>query len=276
MDTSIQFTVEEAGPDGSTPFLDTLITPQPDGAFTTKVFRKPTHTDQYLQWNSNHNLASKYSVINTLTHRARTICFTPELLNKELKHLEEVLRQCKYPRWAINKILQKQQHQQDNTTKKRHNPSYTKKKCHVVVPYTPDTCEIIKNICQRYGIQVYFKEGTTLKNLLVSPKDKDSITKKSSVIYWFRCDRIDHEDKYIGESSRTFGERYKGHLKVPSPIFEHKSNTGHTTSVENFKIIGREGHILARTIKEAMYIKVNNPTLSRNNGNTTCHTFRLE
>ena len=30
------------------------------------------------------------------------------------------------------------------------------------------------------------------------------------------------------------------------------------------KIIGREGHNLARAIKEAIYIRVNNPTLNRN------------
>ena len=84
-------------------------------------------------------------------------------------------------------------------------------------------------------------------------KDKDTITKKSCMIYWFKCDRIDCED-YIGESSRTFGERYKEHLKAPSPIFEHQNNTGHTTSVENFKIIGREGHNVARAIKEAIYL----------------------
>ena len=59
VDTSIKFTMEEAGPDGSIPFLDILVTPKVDGTFTTKVYRKPTHTDQYLHWDSNHNLASK-------------------------------------------------------------------------------------------------------------------------------------------------------------------------------------------------------------------------
>ena len=29
-----------------------------------------------------------------------------------------------------------------------------------------------------------------MKNLLVSPKDKEGITKKSSVIYWFMCDKL--------------------------------------------------------------------------------------
>ena len=107
VDTSIKYTMEKAGPDGSIPFLDLLITPKADGTLTTKVYRKPTHTDQYFQWDSNHNLASQYSVINTLIHRARTLCSTPESINQELEHLEKVLIGCKYPKWAIKKILQK-------------------------------------------------------------------------------------------------------------------------------------------------------------------------
>ena len=37
VDTSIKFTMDKAGPDGSIPFLDVLITPKVDGTFTTKV-----------------------------------------------------------------------------------------------------------------------------------------------------------------------------------------------------------------------------------------------
>ena len=71
------------------------------------------------------------------------------------------------------------------------------------------------------------------------------------------------DDEYIGESARTFEERYKEHLKAPSSIFEHQNITGHTSTVENFKIIGREGQSMARTIKEALYIRVNNTTLNQ-------------
>ena len=52
VDTSIQFIMEEAGPDGPIPFLDILVMPKLDGTFITKVYRKPTHTDQCLQWDS--------------------------------------------------------------------------------------------------------------------------------------------------------------------------------------------------------------------------------
>ena len=55
-------------------------------------------------------------------------------------------------------------------------------------------------------------------------------------------------------------------LKSTITIFEHQNITGHTTTVENFKIIGREGQNMARAIKEAIYIRVNNPTINRNIG----------
>ena len=58
----------------------------------------------------------------------------------------------------------------------------------------------------------------------------------------------------LGNQARTFEERYKEHIKAPLPIFEHQNITGHTTSVENFRIIAREGQNIARAIKETIYI----------------------
>ena len=101
---------------------------------------------------------------------------------------------------------------------------------------------------------------------MVSPKDKDNITSKGSVIYSYTCGEIDCDEEYIGVSGRTFGERFKEHLKAPSPIFLHQNNSGHETTLNNFRIIGREDNNLARTIKKSMYIRVNNPTLNRNIG----------
>ena len=77
MDPAIQFTVEGNQDNGAISFLDTLVTPQVDHSLSIAVYHKPTHTDQYLQWDSNHNLSAKYSVISTLTNRANTMCTTP-------------------------------------------------------------------------------------------------------------------------------------------------------------------------------------------------------
>ena len=127
-------------------------------------------------------------------------------------------------------------------------------------------CESIKKICGRYGIQTHFKGGKTIKNLLVSPKDKDPMLNQSGAIYRYQCNNLGCDDEYIGETSRTFGERYKEHLKAPSAIHHHSTITGHTTNHNNFQIIGREGHNLARNIKESIYIRVNNPSLNNNIG----------
>ena len=66
--------------------------------------------------------------------------------------------------------------------------------------------------------------------------------------------------------NRTFGERYKEHMKAPSPIHDHHYTTGHDISINNFSIVGREDHNLARSIKEATLIRVNNPSLNKNIG----------
>ena len=74
IDLHIQFTVGVPKNNGPIPFLDTLVTPGPNSRLLTSVYRKPTHQDQYFHWESHHNLSDKYSVFNTLAHRATTFC----------------------------------------------------------------------------------------------------------------------------------------------------------------------------------------------------------
>ena len=52
------------------------------------------------------------------------------------------------------------------------------KNFHMLVPYQQGLSERIKNTCKKYGVQVHFKGGQTIKGLLMVPKDKDPITTK--------------------------------------------------------------------------------------------------
>ena len=271
VDPAIRFTVEDNKEDGSIPFLDTIVKPEADGSLSITVYRKPTHTDQYLQWDSHHHLSAKFSVIQTLSHRASTVCSNPELLQKEKQHLRKALTKCNYPKWALDKVekrLNRSTRQVNDGGNNSAQPANhgVQSKGHIVIPYTQGLCESIKKICGRYGIQTHFKGGKTIKNLLVSPKDKDPMLNQSGAIYRYQCNNLGCDDEYIGETSRTFGERYKEHLKAPSAIHHHSTITGHTTNHNNFQIIGREGHNLARNIKESIYIRVNNPSLNNNTG----------
>ena len=64
----------------------------------------------------------------------------------------------------------------------------------------------------------------------------------------------------------TLRERRKEHLKQPSLIDGHLQQTGYTSTDNNFNIIGREDQGKARTIKESLFISLNNPTLNQNIG----------
>ena len=85
VDPAIKFIVESNQQDDAILFTDAIVKPETDNTLSLTVYRKPTHSDQYLQWDSHYNLVAKYSVIITLTHRARTVCTRPELLNKEIQ-----------------------------------------------------------------------------------------------------------------------------------------------------------------------------------------------
>ena len=87
------------------------------------------------------------------------------------------------------------------------------------------------------------KVVNTIRKLLISPKDKDPMVNQSGAIYWFQCGDLSFDDEYIGETSRTFGERVKEHLKDHSPIHHHSNHTGHPTSQKQFQIIGGKGMV---------------------------------
>ena len=50
INNNIQFTSKDPGEDGSIPFLNMLVIPDGEGRLKTTVYRKPTHTNQYLHW----------------------------------------------------------------------------------------------------------------------------------------------------------------------------------------------------------------------------------
>ena len=165
IDEHIQFTSEEAGNDGSIPFLDDLIIPREESNLKTTVYRKPTHTDLYLQWDSNHTVSSKYSVVGSLQHRASTICSNTELLKLEEEHLEEALTRCKYPAWAINKAKMKTRTATKNKQKSNNNTGNNIQRPHIVIPYYQGISKSMKKTCNEYRVQVYFKGGNTIKKL---------------------------------------------------------------------------------------------------------------
>ncbi|XP_063955553.1 uncharacterized protein LOC135154175 [Lytechinus pictus] len=73
---SIQFTLEtEQG--GKLAFLDTLVQRHEGGKLSTSVYRKPTHTDQYIPYDSHHDKSVKKGLVKCLFDRAARIITHP-------------------------------------------------------------------------------------------------------------------------------------------------------------------------------------------------------
>ena len=221
-----------------------MVKPGADNSLSLRVDHKPTHTDQYLQWDSHYYIVAKCSVIGKLTHRAKSVYTISQPLNEELQYLKEALARCKYPRWAINKVQNKvingnqeedgNNHVGDtaqgtngtiNNSQASNTPGGRCTKDHMVIPYVQSLGESIMHTCSKYGIQTHFRDNRTLKQILVKPKDKHHKEKKSGVIYGYQCVAIDCGKEYIDETSITLGKRYKEHLREPSPIQAHSNHT---------------------------------------------------
>ena len=155
------------------------------------------HTDLYLQWDSHHTIAAKYSVMSTLHHRAKAAYSTQQLLNEEETHLQEVLIENKYPTWALNRLTNMIKAPTKQELKRREHANNTKgqNKPYMIVPCVRGLSEGMKNICNKHGVQVHYREGNTIKGLLMAPKDKDHITMRSGIIYRFKCHRVDCGDE---------------------------------------------------------------------------------
>ena len=258
----IQFT-RELSTDGSLPFLDVCVHVEDDATLKTTVYRKPTHTDQYLNWKSNHPLEHKRSVVRTLYNRASSHCTKPEDEVKEKSHVQQVLKANGYQEWAFNIPLRKPaplvtQPATQLQPRSRQPP--------IPLPYVQGLSEELKRIYGEHGVQVYHKPINTLKSILVHPKDKTSLANKCGAIYNMPCDTC--EGFYIGETERSLGTRYKEHTRTHpgSAVREHMANTGHSFSFDDLTILGREPGFNARKIKEALAIYKHRPTLNRDQG----------
>ena len=131
-----------------------LVIPKQMVVSVLQCTEKPTDTDLYLQWDNHHTIAAKYSVVNTLHHRARGVCFNPQLLMKEEDHLQRVLLENKYPIWVLNRVKMKinapsNQDQNKRGTSISANVTSGNQRSYIVVPYVKGLSNSLKKCMQK-------------------------------------------------------------------------------------------------------------------------------
>jgi hypothetical protein len=101
----INFTIEQEL-DGKLSFLDTLVACNNE-SLSIDVYRKPTHTDRYLDYNLHHDKWHKVSTAQTLLHRAATLPNTDEGKQQEHKHVTHTLMSNGYSKKCLQQVEQK-------------------------------------------------------------------------------------------------------------------------------------------------------------------------
>ncbi|XP_072042917.1 uncharacterized protein [Amphiura filiformis] len=282
---NIKFTHEEEE-NNQIPFLDTLIIRKDDGSVKLLIYRKKTHTDQYLNFSSQHPLHQKIGVVRTLLDRMENIVTEEEDKQEEENKIRSALAQCGYPKWSIDKAKQQIQNKQ---TKVSRNSKDSADRCKgmVVIPYVQGVSERLQRSFKKYGISTAMKPHNTLKRLLVHPKDKIDSSQSCDCVYEIPCQTCNKS--YIGETGRKFQTRLNEHRKDTekikdvkytrakrkesvteqhkSAITDHVAQENHVIDWQGAKILEKDSNKHTRWIREALWIrKRGQETLNRDEG----------
>ncbi len=246
---TIKFTME-LEKDGSLPFLDTSLTRSEDGTLNVTVFRKQTHTDRYLHFNSHHPPSAKRAAVRSLFDRARNITLRKEDLRKEEEHLTTTFRQNGYPLpfiHAISSSIQKPsappEEEPDEEPDDEESQKEEEKQPLAVIPYVSGVSERIRKACEKYNLKVVFKSGPTLRSLLTRVKDPLPKEKLAGVVYQIpcQCGKV-----YVGETQRRLETRVKEHRDAcnkgdtgKSAIAEHQWDQQHQVNWEDTRVLDR-------------------------------------
>ena len=235
-----------------------MVVCQEDGSLKFKVYRKNTHTDHYLQFSSHQPSEHKLGVVRTLRHRANTIVSEECDKEEEYEHLKRVLSISGYPAWAW-KAKGSRKINISQRTRSQHPP-----KGHVTLPYIGGITEPLCRKFRKAGIAAHTRPHTTLRSILVAPKDKTKDTDKCGVVYEFKCNKCDAN--YVGETERQFRKRKAEHMRQSSPIGLHLSKTNHQLNDDCFKVIDRDPNWFSRGVREAIHIQSRSPSLNQDQG----------
>ncbi|XP_060781028.1 uncharacterized protein LOC132888964 [Neoarius graeffei] len=222
VDININFTREDIS-GNNLAFLDCDVHIRQDRSLSIEVYRKLTHTDQYLLFDSHHPLEHKLGVISTLQHRAQNIPTMVEGKEKEQNHIRKALQNCGYPNWSFFKSRKR------NITDKEDNRN---KRKNIVIPYISGLSEKLRRICYKHNIPVCFRPSNTLKQKLVHPKDRIPKHKQDNVVYAIQCSE-ECTDSYIGETKQPLHRRMAQHRRASSSgqdsaVYLHLNNKGHS------------------------------------------------
>ena len=148
-----------------------------------------------------------------------------------MDHLHKVLQDNHYPTQFF------QQGKSQQKANKKPNPSTVKfiEGAGVVIPNIKGLHEQYRHTLAKYRVRVFFKGTSTIKSLLMHPKDPIPDAQKTDIIYHWKYPANNCTAEYIAETNRSLKERASDYRnQTTGAIRNHHISTKHPK--ENFKI----------------------------------------
>ena len=252
---SIKFTTEWEA-DGMIPFLDTKVHRLTTG-FSFEVYRKPTHSNQfihYFSWQPEH---VKRSSVFSLLLRAYRISDS-FFLESELDYLYQAFSKVGFPRGVIDQV-----HCRVKRKFYCPIPSPSVGECEdeppppvLSLPHNHFVDSYVKPVIKANNCRVVNHAGNSMRSQLVCnrPLRSEAVDERAGV-YRVPCQNC--PKSYFGETGRPFNVRLKEHKSavqkgdLRNACFKHISDTSHDIDWSNAKLLYSEDDWYRRLVLES-------------------------
>ena len=267
-------------------FLDIKIIRELN-SFSTSVYRKPTFSGVFTNFDSFFPLSCKTGFIWSLLYRAFSLCSSFELLHQEILKLKDIFKRNGYPISFIDKRVKR--FLDKVFIEKKAFLTVSKKQLVCVLPFIGKTSlqlrsRLVKSIqgnLQYCSLKVVFQSPCKLRSLF---HFKDTLDKKirSDLVYRYTCSNCNFT--YYGKTYRHFFTRAAEHMGISnltekrvknvkqSAVSEHLLQCVCSINFDDFDILASETNNFRLLIKERLLIMRGKPVLNRN---TTSFPLKL-
>ena len=254
-------------------FLDIKIIRELN-SFSTSVYRKPTFSGVFTNFDSFIPLSYKTGLIWSLLYRAFSLCSSFELLHQEILKLKDIFKRNGYPISFIDKCVKR------FFIEKKTFLTASKKQLVCVLPFIGKKSlqlrsRLVKSIqenLQFCSLKLVFQSPCKLRSLF---HFKDTLDKKilSDLVYRYTCSNCNVT--YYGKTYRHFFTRAAEHMGISnltekrfknvkqSAVSDHLLQCDCSINFDDFDILASETNNFRLLIKESLLIMRDKPVLNR-------------
>ena len=237
------------------------------------MYRKPTNKNDYIHFFSHHNNKIKSGILIGSQLRALRIC-SPQFLQTEELHIDQIFRSLSYPTHFIknarrkayriyentkkyyNKEISSNNNSHNNTSNNSPIDSATQTNDRYLVLPNNKTSTTLAEQLKIYGYKIVNITSDTIRQFLNKPKHTH--TDPEAGIYQIPCASCDRS--YYGQSARSLKKRIAEHKRdlkfsiLNNSLVKHNQESNHLPSFSSAKVVKYCNNPKIRKILESAII----------------------